>query len=243
MLHYGAINNSPVTIEEVVRATMIHGQGVSNSRDKTHEKTSMPTNTVQVPREVSSKLIHTDIIFVEKIAYLTTCSTLLGLSMVIELGATKGARRVSSIQKKFSQHVETPIDMYTSDFSTPSCTKTTVNCRFTTGAAYFEQLTISRQSCSSSRNPRFRLIESSNTCDNLAKTSTDESAGELVRQGVPLRPLSLILVALLDSNPNPLQRAFHQDESIRSRMCYSVKSICAVSPLQVLRLQCVLPYF
>lgn len=68
---------------------------------KPNKMYSIPTNFDQAPREVFSVLvIHTDIMFVNKTAFLITC-TQLGLIMVNDLGTTQWVRIVSSIRKKF----------------------------------------------------------------------------------------------------------------------------------------------
>lgn len=107
LLKSGAVINCPVTIQDVYRAGKIYGKDLAAVRGKTHRHKPEPIKVDFLPREVSSNVVlHTDIMFVDGDAFLLTVGTPLGLTMVNELGRTKGARALGNIREKLMSQVK-----------------------------------------------------------------------------------------------------------------------------------------
>lgn len=105
MLNAGSIINCPVSSKDVARAQKIYGPdlGALRGKSKRHKVKSAPLEFL--PREVASDLVfHTDIMFVNSVAFLLSVTTPLGLTTVSELGLGKGSRSLKSVRTAlFSQ--------------------------------------------------------------------------------------------------------------------------------------------
>ncbi len=98
----GAINNLPITREDIIRAKHIYGSDVPSIRGKTTSRLATSAEVVppQVPGEPVS--IHTDIMFIEKQPYLITVGTPVPLTMVTCL---MGQRSAAPIAKALADHI------------------------------------------------------------------------------------------------------------------------------------------
>ena len=108
MINNGSIVNCPVTAKDVARAYKIFGPDLASLRGKTR-KSKMPRDNVEyLPREISSDLtLNVDLMFVNTNAFLISVSTPLGLTMVNELGHTKGSRSLKAIAPAMMQQIDT----------------------------------------------------------------------------------------------------------------------------------------
>jgi hypothetical protein len=98
MINQGAIVNCPVTAKDVARANNIFGPDLASVRGKTRKGKIKVPPVEFLPREISSDLVlNTDIMFVNSNAFLISVSTPLGLTIVNELGYSKGARSLKTI--------------------------------------------------------------------------------------------------------------------------------------------------
>jgi hypothetical protein len=108
MINQGAIINCPVSAKDIARANSIYGPDLASLKGKTRkQKVSNPPIDF-LPREITSDLIlNTDIMFVNSNAFLVSVSTPLGLTIVNELGYTKGARSLKSVAPALMEQLDT----------------------------------------------------------------------------------------------------------------------------------------
>jgi hypothetical protein len=108
MINNGAIINCPVTAKDVARANKIYGPDLASLRGKSRKQKTSSISTDYLPREVSSDLtLHVDMMFVNTNAYLISVSTPLGLTIVNELGHTKGSRSLKSVAPALMEQINT----------------------------------------------------------------------------------------------------------------------------------------
>ena len=98
MINQGAIVNCPVTAKDVARANNIFGPDVASVRRKSRKGKVKVPHVDFLPGVISSNLVlNTDIMFVNSNAFLISVSTPLGLTMVNELGYSKGSQSLKTI--------------------------------------------------------------------------------------------------------------------------------------------------
>ena len=108
MLNSGAIINSPVTAMDVARAKTIYGPELQAIRGKTKKQRVTSSPIEYISRELASdQVLHVDIMYVCGTAYLLSVSTPLGLTLVTELGHTKGSRSLSRVRDALFAHIDT----------------------------------------------------------------------------------------------------------------------------------------
>lgn len=100
IINNGAIINLPVTASDIHRGIEIYGKDLAAVRGKTHKQSPQPIKVDPLPRMISSEVVlNADCMFVEGNTFLITVSEPPGLTMVNDLGRTRGARATPSIRK------------------------------------------------------------------------------------------------------------------------------------------------
>jgi hypothetical protein len=107
MINNGTIINCPVTSKDISRAHQIYGPDLASLRGKSRKKTVDSAKLEFLPREITSDVVlNIDIMFVNSIAFLISVSTPLGLTMVNELGRTKGSRSLQKVAPALLQQLD-----------------------------------------------------------------------------------------------------------------------------------------
>jgi hypothetical protein len=99
----GGIKGSDVTVQDFVRKLAIYGPSVPAMQGKTVRRAPVRVNTEFVPAPlVSTQTLHADLLFVEKIPFLTSVSEPLGLTICSHLAGGKG---VPSLRRAMVHHI------------------------------------------------------------------------------------------------------------------------------------------
>ena len=99
----GAITNCPVTAQDIRRAVEIYGQDTSSLKGKATMAKPVAANYEYTPTaEVSTVVLHVDVMFIETEPYLVSVATPLHLTIASSLG---GSRAISSVQREVNKHI------------------------------------------------------------------------------------------------------------------------------------------
>jgi hypothetical protein len=100
MINAGTLTNCPVTPQDISRAYSIYGPDASVIRGKTTIRPSIPYKEQTLERVVQQEqTLHTDVMFVNKHAFLTSVSSPLALTTCSDLGRGVGGRSKAPIRK------------------------------------------------------------------------------------------------------------------------------------------------
>ena len=105
-INRGSIINSPVTANDIHRATKIFGKDIASLRGKTHKQASLPIKDPRLPRQVPSDVtFNTDIMFVGGHAFLLSVLTPIGQTICNHLGFLRGKRTTPVVRQALDKQI------------------------------------------------------------------------------------------------------------------------------------------